>query len=248
MIKLDKEASEVLSQRETDALLILAQQGNKLAKNKLIQHNFRFVAGIVSSIIKNYNSNIFDDLIQEGIFGLDKAIDNFDTSKKIKFTTYAVWWVRHYVTKYYRENLSIIRLPDNISQFLLTKAKRKNDSFELVQTIGGDYVAKVPESTPSASSLTKALNLKRVEETALGTDIFELLKASEEEDDEEVVSSNKLDMSSLSDREKSMLLDRFFAGYDNYRDLGSAYKMSHERARQIVNKALKKLRESNEEK
>jgi RNA polymerase primary sigma factor len=50
-----------------------------------------------------------DDLIQEGNVGLMKAIEHFDPKKEVRFATYAVWWIRAYITRYLKDNRSQVR-------------------------------------------------------------------------------------------------------------------------------------------
>ena len=50
-----------------------------------------------------------DDLIQEGNVGLMKAIEHFDPKKNVRFATYAVWWIRAYITRYLKDNRSQVR-------------------------------------------------------------------------------------------------------------------------------------------
>ena len=77
-----------LSQQEEMELIEKMKTGDEKAKTKLIEHNLRLVA----HVIKKYYSSCSDqeDLISIGTIGLIKAIDNFDTTLDVKFSTYAV--------------------------------------------------------------------------------------------------------------------------------------------------------------
>ena len=79
--------------------------GNQEAKEKLITGNLK----LVLSILKNYNNRVdnMDDLFQIGVVGLIKAIDNFDLSHEVKFSTYAVPMILGEVKRYLRDNTSI---------------------------------------------------------------------------------------------------------------------------------------------
>ena len=71
--------------------------------------------------------NADPNIIAEGNYGLMKAIENFDWSKKLRFISYAVWWVRQSILQSLNENARTIRLPVNVVQEL-HKAKKEMDS------------------------------------------------------------------------------------------------------------------------
>ena len=79
---------KVLKEDEKRKLLFLSKNGNKEAREELINGNLRLVLSVIQSF-KNRNENP-DDLFQVGCIGLIKAIDNFDPSLDVKFSTYAV--------------------------------------------------------------------------------------------------------------------------------------------------------------
>lgn len=84
-----------ISREEERKLMIQAKKGNIEARNKIITSNLRFVFDIA----KKYRGRGVDiaDLISEGNRGILKAIEKFDTSKDVKFFTYAVWWIRQHM-------------------------------------------------------------------------------------------------------------------------------------------------------
>lgn len=90
--------SAPLQRDEETRLVTLAKRRNKAARAKLIQHNLRGVVAIANEV--NPRSGIdVDDLIQEGVIGLDKAIDGFQLKRKLRFWTYAIWWVKAYIKR-----------------------------------------------------------------------------------------------------------------------------------------------------
>lgn len=96
---------EVLSNEETTELFKKYQNGDKTAKEKLVNGNLK----LVLSILKNYNNRCdnMDDLFQVGVIGLIKAIDNFDLSYNLKLSTYACPLILGEVRRYLRDNNSI---------------------------------------------------------------------------------------------------------------------------------------------
>ena len=96
---------KVLKQKEMEELFIKMHNGDMLAKDELINGNLK----LVLSILKKYNHYIdnMDDLFQVGCIGLIKAIDNFDLSHQVKFSTYAVPMILGEIKRYLRDNTSL---------------------------------------------------------------------------------------------------------------------------------------------
>ena len=99
---LDTNNIKVLSKEEMNELFLRYQSGDKKAKEKLIEGNLK----LVLSILKKYNNgkHNIDDLFQVGVVGLIKAIDNFDLSYNLMFSTYAVTLIMGEVRRYIRDN------------------------------------------------------------------------------------------------------------------------------------------------
>ena len=96
---------KVLSNKEMIDLFKKYKKGDNLAKEKLIEGNLK----LVLSILKKYNNRVdnLDDLFQVGCIGLIKAIDNFDLSHDVKFSTYAVPMILGEIRRYLRDNSSV---------------------------------------------------------------------------------------------------------------------------------------------
>ena len=96
---------KVLSQVEMDTLLRRAKEGDKAAKEKLIEGNLRLVLSVIQRFDKRGESP--DDLFQVGCIGLIKAISNFDPTKQVRFSTYGVPMIAGEVRRYLRDNSAI---------------------------------------------------------------------------------------------------------------------------------------------
>lgn len=101
----------LLTHEEEIELAKKAQNGDKAAKNKLVNSNLRFVVNVA----KKYQNHGLDliDLISEGNIGLLTAVEKFDVSKGYHFISYAVWWIRQSILKAICEKSRAIRLPLN---------------------------------------------------------------------------------------------------------------------------------------
>ena len=96
---------KVLSTEEMDALLLEAKNGNENARRQLIEGNLRLVLSVIQRFEKRGESP--DDLFQVGCIGLMKAINNFDPTKQVKFSTYGVPMIAGEVRRYLRDNAAI---------------------------------------------------------------------------------------------------------------------------------------------
>ena len=96
---------KVLTNKEMEELFIKFQNGDMHAKEELINGNLK----LVLSILKKYNNRTdnMDDLFQIGCIGLIKAVDNFDLSHEVKFSTYAVPMILGEIKRYLRDNNSV---------------------------------------------------------------------------------------------------------------------------------------------
>lgn len=113
----------LLSHEEETELAIKAAAGDKVAKDKIVNANLRFVVNIAK---KYKNSGMeFLDLISEGNIGLLTAIEKFDVSKGYHFISYAVWWIRQAILKSICEKSRSIRLPLNRANEIVQIEKAK---------------------------------------------------------------------------------------------------------------------------
>ncbi|MHB1847025.1 MAG: sigma-70 family RNA polymerase sigma factor [Deltaproteobacteria bacterium] len=100
---LDREAERELTQ--------LVQAGDPAARERLIRHNLAFVVSVARKYLGR--GARLDDLIQEGNFGLLKAVEHFEPERGNRFSTYAIWWIRAYIQKYLKDARSSVRGGDS---------------------------------------------------------------------------------------------------------------------------------------
>ena len=139
---------KVLSQAETEALLVQARQGDRAARDRLIEGNLRLVLSVIQRFDKR--GECPDDLFQVGCIGLMKAISNFDPEKQVRFSTYGVPMIAGEVRRYLRDNSAI-----RVSRSIRDLAYRVLQCKETMTTrLGRD---------PSLEEIAKALELSREE-------------------------------------------------------------------------------------
>ncbi len=139
---------KVLTNEEMVELFQKYQQGDNFAKEELINGNLK----LVLSILKKYNNRTdnMDDLFQVGCIGLIKAIDNFDLSHEVKFSTYAVPMILGEIRRYLRDNSSI-RISRSTKDIAYKALKAKE---ELTNELGRE---------PSVREISKKLELSEIE-------------------------------------------------------------------------------------
>ena len=99
---IDTSSLKILTEKEKIELIKETKQGNTFARDKLVTGNLRLVLSVIQRFA-NRGENL-DDLFQVGCIGLMKAIDNFDTSHDVRFSTYAVPMIIGEVRRYLRDN------------------------------------------------------------------------------------------------------------------------------------------------
>lgn len=148
---------KVLKNDEMVELFKRYKQGDLLAKEDLINGNLK----LVLSILRKYNNRTdnMDDLFQVGCIGLIKAIDNFDLSHEVKFSTYAVPMILGEVKRYIRDNNSV-RIARSIKDLAYKVFKLKEQlTNELGKEPSNEMIAKelgIPEY-----EVTNAINSMR---------------------------------------------------------------------------------------
>ena len=201
---------------------------------ELLEGNLRFVI----TVAKQYQNQGLDfpDLIAEGNFGLMKAIENFDWSKKLRFISYAVWWVRQSILQSLNENARTIRLPVNVVQDL-QRAKKELER-------GGAELSDKFANLPYTINLDKPLNEE-------GDTLVDILNNPNAElpdaglSTEDTLKDKLISMLDvLDDREKIIIQDYFglSGSTRTLEDIGNDFTLTKERVRQIKEKALRKLR------
>jgi RNA polymerase primary sigma factor len=96
-----------LTREQEYALARRARKGDERARETLATSNLAFVVSVAKKFA--HRGARLDDLVQEGNVGLMKAIEHFDPKKNVRFATYAVWWIRAYITRYLKDNRSQVR-------------------------------------------------------------------------------------------------------------------------------------------
>jgi len=202
--------------------------------------NLRFVI----SVAKNFQNQGLDlpDLISEGNIGLIKAAEQFDPKRKIKFISYAVWWIRQAIMSSLNDNARTIRLPSNIIQehAKVRKMMVSEDDPDFVEK----YNKQASQYVPKTVSLSNPINEEGDQLIDIVVNKDSLNPESYLENENERKKHVQSALSILNDKERT-IIEKYFGlnGVQcNLEDLGQEFGCTKERIRQVKEKAMKKLR------
>lgn len=248
-------AINLLTQEEERELSEAKCRGDEKSKEKLINANLRLVVKIAKNYISLEPSII--DLIQEGNLGLIRAAEKFDPSMGCRFSTYASYWIKHYITRFIAKRSRTIRIPIRKGD-LFKKIKKAQDILinelgkepryeEIANLIGIDEreVAEILEVFQPTVSLEYPLN----------DGDFNLMEVVEDEkclSPDHILYKNDLKseleeaLDSLMENERMILRMRF--GFNDektitLKEVGSEFGISAETVRQIEARAMNKIKQ-----
>ena len=173
----------VLSNEEKNELFIRIKDGDSEAREKFIQGNLRLVLSIIQRF--NGRGENADDLFQVGCVGLIKAIDNFDTTLNVQFSTYAVPMIIGEIRRYLRDN-NMVRVSRSVR--------------DLAYKVIGyrEKVIKETQKEPTIEEIAKALEVEK-EDIAISLDAIQLPVSLQEPVYNETGGDNIYVMDQISD-------------------------------------------------
>ena len=249
-------------EQEHELAIELYENGNLSAAKKLVLAHMRFVAFIAHGY-KGYGLEQAD-LIQEGTIGLMKAVKRFNPHKKVRLSSFAVYWIRAEIHEYIFKNWKIVKVATTKAQrklfFKLRQAKSHiyqsltSDQAEEIATNLGVRKKDVIEMESRLQLSDVAFEVNDDEDTYTpeqylsdpGETPEQLLLNDNSQQDQH----NKLyqALSSLDERSIDILQSRYLKEEKStLHTLADKYGVSAERVRQLENKAIKKLKERLEE-
>jgi RNA polymerase primary sigma factor len=247
----------------TSQIKQLVDKGD-MAKKRLVGANMRLVLHIAKYY--RYRGIAYPDLVQEGTFGLMKAIDKYDPERGFRFSTYASWWIKQAISRAVAEKSRIVRLPVHIHDLMVSLAKaektfmvmngRKPTTSELAQRLALPIqkiellvkskreVNSIDEDAYSGSSKnggSSGNNEVQVKDRI----VSDVLEPSSTNENVYLRTELRRSMKSLSEREAQILEMRFGLDDGNSKtleEIGKIFNVTRERVRQIEARALAKLR------
>ena len=247
---------DMLSADEEHHLASLVAQGDKNARNQLVEANLR----LVCSLAKHYQGCglTYQDLIQEGNIGLIKAAEKFDAEKGFRFSTYATWWIKQAISRAIADQARTIRVPvhmaENINKVkkierqLLAELQHEPTNAEIAKAMkmSEDQIAEIKSYMTDTTSLDIQVG-DDDDGTTIGSFVEDTHFVNPADAYVKAANGEMVDMvlSTLSDREANIIRMRFGIGQDRamtLEEVGKEFSLTRERIRQIEAKALRKLR------
>jgi RNA polymerase primary sigma factor len=249
--------NKTLPVEEEAQTAVKIRKGDRKALEKLVKANLRFVV----SVARNYQNQglPLSDLINEGNLGLIRAAKRFDEKKNFKFISYAVWWIRQAILQALAEQSRIIKLPLNrvgtihkigkAQSRLEQKYRRVPNVEEIARELKIDE-EEVQETIKIGNShMSLDAPLQQGEDSKL----LDLLQDEDQELPDDGVMEISLQeeinqtLDTLTNREKEVIKLYFGIGEETahtLEEIGQRFNLTRERARQIKEKALRRLKHS----
>jgi RNA polymerase primary sigma factor len=240
----DVASSQPLSSKEEVALARRIRKGDLKARATLVEANLRFVI----TVARDYQNQGVPlvDLISAGNLGLITAAERFDETKGFKFISYAVWWIRQAILQTLAEHSRIVRLPLNrvdllrrISRYTTTRQQETalRPQEEEIATELGISIEQVVDTMASGQRILSLDATIMPDVTQEAPDTMALRNSLENE--------IEAALETLDEREQQVIRLYFGIGGDReltLEEIGSQFRLTRERVRQIKEKALRKLR------
>jgi RNA polymerase primary sigma factor len=245
--------------REERRLALRAQRGDRLAAERLVTANLRFVI----SYVKRFQGHGLDlsELVAIGNEGLLKAVKKFDPSHQVKFISYAVWWIRQCVLKALAEQTRTVRIPVNQNAALVKLGK--------IEGLLAQELGRSPTDVETATALNQSVDSIRAARRMTSTE-FSLDAPVERHDATAVTFGERVPGAFASEIEERTdhglqraFIDQIFESYLTPRErkiltlyygldegsdpltlerIGELMGVTRERVRQIRERAFEKLR------
>ena len=236
------------------------QRNKQKATDKLINGNMYIVDYAINKFYKNISYELREDIRQEGAIGLDKAIKKFDLSKDVRFSTYAIWWIRQTINKSLSDTLKTIRTPVYVGEVMQKITKMCDEIYSATgrEATDEELSAELGYSPRRIAEFRKAM----LSPSTLDFEVGDDTQLSDMVEDENAINPEDAQMfkdisSKMSDifvrllnpREEYVIRLRQGIGtvdVHTLEEVGAKLNLTKERIRQIENQAMEKLKRSPE--
>lgn len=242
-----------MNDKNINELFKQAKNGDKEARDYLIENNMR----LVHSIAKSYpGTDYYDSLVQEGNIGLIKAVDNFEPERGFKFSTYAYFKIKGEMQRFIRDRredmpYKIMREEFNtygkirdIKNKLSNELNREPTLLEIAKYIDVT-VQQISEAINAIENYTSLQNMKyRNKDGQEDILIIDSIESKEYMQDEQIINKIIIEkaLRVLTPKQRKVIHLRYFKDYSQVKT-GQVLNISQAQISRIENKALKLLKE-----
>jgi len=247
----------LLTQKEEYEVAKKTKKGDKKARLKMIKSNLRLVINIAKKY--SYLGVPMLDLIEEGNLGLMKAVEKFNHKRGYRFSTYAAWWIKQYITRAIANQGKTVRIPVYVIELLMRfkkvsgqlshKLGRKPRSSEIAKRMKMP-VGRVRQLSKMANTVS-SLNAP-IDQSSGSTEFLDLVEDEKVAKEVGQLSNFLLHeriknlLSKMLPRERKIVSLRFGLKdgvRHTLRETAKHFGITRERVRQIESVAMRKLRE-----
>ena len=221
-------ASLRLSHVEEIELCKSAQQGCEKSMEKMVTHNLGLVSKLAKKMYYKNEQFSYEDMFQEGVIGLMRAIRKFDPKEGCRFSTYSYYWIYCFIGKFHTNHHGRVRIPSHVKEKLRKLEKTNTEEY-----------TKLKNSLPFVMSLNNSIGDNSTLEDLVSEDYYTELDC-----ELEVVKDQMRDI--LTEREYGVMCHRY--GLDGFfpksqRECGKIFGVSYAMIHLIEKKSMNKLRE-----
>ena len=237
---------KVLSESEKMRLLKLSREGDKKAREELVNGNLRLVLSVIQRFTQRGEN--LDDLFQVGCIGLIKSIDNFDMSQNVRFSTYAVPMIIGEIRRYLRDNNSIRisrSMRDTAYKAMQVKERLTTQNLRepTVEEIAKELDLPREDIVMALESIVEPVSLYEPVYSDGGDTIYVMDQVGDHNDDNNWLDEIALKeaIRGLNDREKKILNLRFFKGMTQI-EVSAEIGISQAQASRLEKGALERIK------
>lgn len=242
----DTSGLPLLSSKEQEELMVKLKSGDEAARDRFIVGNMRLVLSLVRRFwAKNANA---DDVFQAGCVGLIKAIDNFDLSVGVKFSTYAVPMILGEIKRYLRDgnSLRVSRsIRDTAYRILKVREKLEESDEEVTyDKIAGEMQIAVSEVAYALDAISDPVSLYEPVYNKSGDTLLLMDQIFDEKNNDDVWTEKAAlyeALNRLDARERKILLLRYFEG-KTQTEISSEVGISQAQVSRLEKTALKQIK------
>ena len=243
---IDTSTLKILPENEKNILLDKAKKGDLIAREKLVTGNLRLVLSVIQRF-SNRGENL-DDLFQVGCIGFMKAIDNFDTSHDVRFSTYAVPMIIGEVRRYLRDNnpVRVSRSVRDTAYHAMQAREKLNTELDrepTVEEIAKELGKEKSEVVIALEAIVDPVSLYEPVYNDGGDTIYVMDQIGDNNSDSDWIDEIMIkdEIKKLDDRERNIMYLRFMQGKTQM-EVAKEVGISQAQVSRLEKNALKRIK------